>query len=56
MWLGGWSSVFVACGIYISCGMLTLSCGMWDQVPRPVIEPGPPALGVWSLSHWTIGD
>ena len=26
---------------------------MWDLVPRPGIEPRPPALGVWSLSHWT---
>ena len=26
---------------------------MQDLVPRPGIEPGPPALGVWSLSHWT---
>ena len=30
-----------------------LCCGMWDQVPLPGIEPRPPALGVWSLSHWT---
>ena len=33
--------------------MQTLSCGMWDLVPRPGIKPGPPALGAWSLSHWT---
>ena len=26
---------------------------MWDLVPWPGIEPGPPALGGWSLSHWT---
>ena len=26
---------------------------MWDLVPWPRIEPGPPTLGVWSLSHWT---
>ena len=26
---------------------------MWDLVPRPGIKPGPPALGAWSLSHWT---
>ena len=29
------------------------SCGMWDLVPWAGIEPGPLALGVWSLSHWT---
>ena len=32
--------------------LLSLSCGMWDLVLWPGIEPGPPALGVWSLSHW----
>ena len=36
-----------------SCGMWTLSCGMWDLVPWPGIEPGPPALGAWCLSHCT---
>ena len=29
---------------------------MWDLVPRPGIEPGPPALGVWSLTHWTTRE
>ena len=42
----------VACGIF-SCSMQTLSWGMWDLVPWPGIEPRPPALGVWSLNHWT---
>ena len=37
-----------ACRIF-SCDMRTLSCGMWDPLPWP----GPPALGAWSLSHWT---
>ena len=31
------------------------SCGMWDLVPRPGIEPGLPALGAWSLYYWTPG-
>ena len=26
---------------------------MWDLVPLPGLEPGPPALGVRSLNHWT---
>ena len=39
-----------------SCGMPTLSCGMWDLVPRAGIELGAPALGAWSLSHWTIRE
>ena len=25
---------------------------MWYLVPRPSIEPRPPALEVWSHSHW----
>ena len=25
-------------------------------VPQPGIEPKPPALGAWSLSHWTSGS
>ena len=29
----------------------TLSCGLWDLALWPEIEPGPRALGVWSLSH-----
>ena len=33
-----------------------LSCGMQNLVPRPRIERGPPALGVWSLSHWTTRE
>ena len=28
------------------------SCSMWDLVPWAGIEPGPPALGGWGLSHW----
>ena len=36
--------------------MWTLSCGMWDLVPWPGIEPRLPAVGVQSLSHWTTGE
>ena len=36
--------------------MLGLSCGMWDLVPWPGIEPRPPSFGVWSLSHWTTRE
>ena len=35
---------------------LGLSCSMQDLVPWPGIEPEPPALGVWSLSHWTARE
>ena len=33
-----------------------LSCSMQDLVPWPGIEPGPGALGAWSLSHWTTRE
>ena len=28
-------------------------CCMWDLLPWPEIEPGPPALAAQSLNHWT---
>ena len=28
------------------------SGGMWDLVPWPGIELGPPTSGTWSLNHW----
>ena len=34
----------------MACKLLVAAC-MWDLVPRPGIEPGPPALGAWSLIH-----
>ena len=40
----------------LSCGKQTLSCGLWDLVRWPVIEPRPPALGAQSLSHWTTRE
>ena len=42
--------------LIFSCSMRTLSCGMWDLVPWPGIKPGPPALGAWSLTHWTTRE
>ena len=49
-------SLVVACGIFFlffsSGSMQTLSCGMWNLVPWPGIEPWPPAVGLCSLSHW----
>ena len=41
-------------GIF-SCGIQTLSCGMWDLVPWPGIEPRHSAQGAWNLSHRTTG-
>ena len=49
-----WTLV-AACRIF-SCGMQTLSCGMWDLVPWSGSEPGPPALGAQSLSNWTTRE
>ena len=37
-------------------GVPTLCCTLRDLVPRPGIEPGPPALGAWRLSHWTTRE
>ena len=37
--------------LFFSYFMWTLSCGLWDLVPRSGIKPGPPALGAWSFSH-----
>ena len=34
--------------------MWTLSCGIWDLVPWPGIEPR--HWGAWSLSHWTTRE
>ena len=32
------------------------SCSTWDLVPWLGIKPRPPALGAWSLSHWTTRE
>ena len=38
----------------LSCGTWNLvAVALWDLVPWPGIEPGPPALRAQSLSHWT---
>ena len=40
----------------LGCGMWTLSCSRWNLIPWLGIEPRPPALGAWSLSHWTTRE
>ena len=53
-----------ACRIFIvvwDCFFFSLackifSCSLWDIVPRTGMEPGPPGLGAWSLSHWTTRE
>ena len=39
--------------LVVSCRIVDLSCGMWYLIPWPRVKPGPPALGVQHLSHWT---
>ena len=60
---GGWGNLFILKYVFIYLAVLSLavacricSCSMWDLVPWPGIELGPPALGVWSLGHWTIRE
>ena len=36
--------------------MPVFSGGMWDLVPRPVIQSGPPTLRAQSFSHWTARE
>ena len=50
-----WDLLVAACKTF-SCGGPTLSCSMWDLDPRAGVEPVPPALGAWSLSHWTTRE
>ena len=38
----------------MACGLF--SCGIWDLILWPGIEPGPLALGAQRLSHWTTGE
>ena len=36
--------------------VLGSSSGMWDLVPQTGSKLGPPALGAWSVSHWTTRE
>ena len=40
----------------LNCSLVALNYDTWDPVPRSGIEPGPPALGEQSLSHWTTRE
>ena len=42
--------------LFIYLAVPGLSCVMWDLVPGPGIQPGPPALEEQSLSHWTTRE
>ena len=43
-------------GRSFSCGLQTLGCSTWHLIPQSGIKPGPPALGMPSLSHWTTRE
>ena len=58
-----WVLVVASGTFFFSCGMQALSCGTWDLVPPPGIDPGAPAweLGVLgtgppgkSLHHYSF--
>ena len=41
----------------LSCSIENLlSCSTRDLVSQPEIKPGPPAMGVQSLSHWVTRE
>ena len=42
--------------IFVYLTALGLSFSIWDLDPSPRIEPRPPALGAWSLGHWTTRE
>ena len=41
--------------LVVACELLVAAC-IQDLAPGPGIEPGPPALGAQSLSHWTTRE
>ena len=49
IYLATWGLSFATCAIF-SCGMWTPGCSMWDLVPWPGIEAGPPNWDVESQS------
>ena len=45
------------CQVFVvACRIFDLRCCIWHLVFWLGIEPGPPALGARSLSHWIIGE
>ena len=57
----GWVRLEASCTLRLSCVSVLfiywLHCAACKiLVPRPGIEPVLPALGAWSLNHWTTRD
>ena len=50
------SLIFIAACRIFSYGKQTFSCGMWDLVPWPGIEPRAPTLEALRLSLWTTRE
>ena len=48
--------IYLILSLFIYLATPGLSCSMWDLVPWAGIEPGPPALGLWSPSYWTTRE
>ena len=48
LWLQHADFLVAACGLIAVC--------TWELVPRPGMEPRPPALGAWSITHWTTRE
>ena len=53
---GGYLSFLLKIFLFTYLAALDLSWGMWDLGPWPGKEPGPPALGTWSLNHWATRE
>ena len=46
--------IFIILKIYFFFLLRFVACGI--LVPQPGIKPMPPAVGVWSLNHWTTRE
>ena len=51
-----WRSIFIVAWQIFGCSLRTLRCGMWNMLPPLGIQPRPPALGAWNLSHCTTRE
>ena len=45
-----------ACGLLVAACELLVAARMRNLVPQPGMEPRPPAVGTWSLTHWTTRE
>ena len=55
-WIYFYLLIWMCLVLVAALGIFDLHWGMWDLVPWPGMEPAPPALEAWSLSHWTIRE